>query len=402
MPIAPLTPAALQALRAATPGTRTTVHFNHAGASLPSAATLDAIQAHLRREAEQGPMEAGVAARALTDKARSLAARLLNAQPDEIALTGGNSPGWGAAFAALGPWRDGDRILVGRHEWGGNLAAMRLAARGADVSIETIPSDDSGCVDPDALQAMLDARVRLIALTWLPANGGLINPAAAIGRVARKADVPYFVDAAQAVGQLPVDVAEVGCDVLSGAGRKALRGPRGTGLLYVRRDFLPRLTPAFVDTYSAPLDAGGQPRLRVDAARFESAEASLALRCGQANALQEALDIGLDAIRAQIDATARALRTELAAIAGIEVLDQGRDRSGLVSFNLAGQEASAVQRALAAQGIVIGSNGVPYTPLDMNARGLAQIARASVSYLTSTDEIDRLLQALRTLARQGR
>ena len=379
---AALTPAALDALRAATPGTRTTVHFNHAGASLPSTATLDAIQAHLRREAEQGPMEAGVAARATTEQARQLAARLLNAQPDEIALTG-------------------DRILVGRHEWGGNLSAMRLTAQRAGASIETIPSDDSGCVDPAALQAMLDERVRLIALTWLPANGGLINPAAAVGRVARAAGVPYFIDAAQAVGQLPVDVAEVGCDVLSGAGRKALRGPRGTGLLYVRRDFLPRLTPAFVDTYSAPLDADGQPQVRADAARFESAEASLALRCGQANALREALDIGLDAIRARIDTVAQALRTELAAIAGIEVLDQGRERSGLVSFNLAGHEATAVQRALASQGIIIGSNGVPYTPLDMNARGLTQIARASVSYLTRDDEIDRLLDALRKLARQG-
>jgi len=241
-----------------------------------------------------------------------------------------------------------------------------------------------------------------VALTWLPANGGLINPAAAVGRVTRAAGVPYYLDAAQAVGQLPVDVAEVGCDVLSGAGRKALRGPRGTGLLYVRRDFLAQLTPAFVDTYSAPLDADGEPRLRADAGRFESAEASLALRCGQANALQEALDIGLDTIRAQVDATAQALRAELAAIPGIEVLDQGRELSGLVSFNLAGQEATAVQQALAAQGIVIGSNGVPYTPLDMNARGLTQIARASVSYLTNPDEIDRLVQALRTLAGQRR
>lgn len=402
MTAAILTPAALDALRAAAPGTRTTVHFNHAGASLPSTATLEAIQAHLRREAEQGPMEAGVAARAQTDQARQLAARLLNAQPDEIALTGGNSPGWGAAFAALGPWRDGDRILVGRHEWGGNLAAMRLATQHTGATIETIPSDDSGCVDPAALQAMLDERVRLVALTWLPANGGLINPAAAIGRATRAAGVPYFIDAAQAVGQLPVDVAEVGCDVLSGAGRKALRGPRGTGLLYVRRDFLPRLTPAFVDTYSAPLGADGQPQLRGDAARFESAEASLALRAGLANALREALDIGLDAIRARIDTVAQALRAELTAIDGIEVLDQGRERSGLVSFNLAGLEAGAVQRALAAQGITIGSNGVPYTPLDMQARGLAQIARASVSYLTRDDEIERLLDALRTLARQAR
>jgi selenocysteine lyase/cysteine desulfurase len=340
-----------------------------------------------------------VRSRELIEQARTLAARLFNADPTEIALTGGNSPGWGAAFAAMAPWRAGDRILVGRHEWGGNLAAMRLKAQRAGATLETIPSDDSGCVDPQALEAMLDERVRLIALTWLPANGGLINPAAAIGSVARRHGIPYFVDAAQAVGQLPVDVAQIGCDVLSGAGRKALRGPRGTGLLYVRRDFLDQLTPAFVDTHSAPLGADGEPVLRQDAARLESAEASLALRCGLANALQEALDIGLPAIRARIAATAQALRTELAAIPGITVLDQGRERSGLVSFNFADQDAVSVQRAMAAQGITIGSNGVPYTPLDMQARGLTQIARASVSYLTSDAEIDRLLEGLRALAR---
>lgn len=396
---APLTASTIEALRAQTPGTQTTVHFNHAGASLPSAATLQAIQAHLQREATQGPMEAGVASRELTEKARALAARLLNADPAEVALTGGNSPGWGAAFAALEPWLPGDRILVGRHEWGGNLAVMRLKAQRAGATLETIPSDDSGCVDAQALEAMLDERVRLIALTWLPANGGLINPAAAVGSVARRHGIPYFVDAAQAVGQLPVDVAQIGCDVLSGAGRKALRGPRGTGLLYVRRGFLDQLTPAFVDTHSAPLGADGEPVLRPDAARLESAEASLALRCGLANALQEALDIGLPAIRARIDATAESLRTELAAIPGITVLDQGRERSGLVSFNVAGQDAVSVQRAMAAQGITIGSNGVPYTPLDMQARSLTQIARASVSYLTNDAEIDRLLHGLRALAR---
>ncbi|EHK67034.1 aminotransferase class V-fold PLP-dependent enzyme [Achromobacter arsenitoxydans] len=395
---APLTPSAVDKLRALTPGTRSTVHFNHAGASLPSAATLQAVHAHLEREAAQGPMEAGVASRELTESARALAAQLLNAQVGEIALTTGNSSGWGAAFAALPAWRPGDRILVGRHEWGGNLACMRLHAQRAGAVLETIPSDDSGCVDAEALEAMLDDRVRLIALTWLPANGGLINPAAAIGRVARKHAIPYFIDAAQAVGQLPIDVAQIGCDVLSGAGRKALRGPRGTGLLYVRREFLDQLTPAFVDTHSAPLDTDGEPVLRPDATRLESAENSLALRCGLANALREALDLGLDAIRASIDANAQALRTELAAIPGVDVLDQGRERSGLIAFNLAGHDAAVVQRKLAAQGIVIGSNGVPYTPLDMEARGLTRIARASVSYLTSAGEIDRLLDALRKIA----
>jgi selenocysteine lyase/cysteine desulfurase len=396
---APLTSDARLALRARTPGAQRCVHLNHAGSSLPSAATVDAVHEHLLREATQGPMEAGVRSRALTESARTLGAQLLNAQPEEIALTTGNSHGWGAAFAALPRWHPGDRILVGRHEWGGNLATMRLHAERAGAVLETIPSDASGCVDADALTAMVDERVRLIALTWLPANGGLINPAAAIGRVARQHGIPYFVDAAQALGQLPIDVEQVGCDVLTGPGRKALRGPRGTGLLYVRRAFLDQLTPAFVDTHSAPLNADGQPVLRADAARLEGAESSLALRCGLANALQEALDLGLDTIRATIDATARTLRTELAAIDGITVLDQGREQSGLVAFNLAGQDAANVQRALAAQGITIGSNGVPYTPLDMQARGLTQIARASVSYLTSDDEISQLLDGLRKLAR---
>lgn len=396
MPV-PLTDAAVQALRAQTPGTQHVTHFNHAGASLPSAATLEAIRAHLWREAAMGPMEAGVAAREQTESARTLAARLFNAQPAEIALTTGNSQGWGSAFAALGAWRPGDRILVARHEWGGNLASMRLTAQRAGASIETIHSDSSGAADPEALEAMLDQRVRLIALTWMPANGGLINPAAAIGRIARRHGIAYFIDAAQAVGQVPVDVAELGCDVLTGAGRKALRGPRGTGLLYVREAFLERLAPAFVDTHTAPLGANGEPALRADAARLESAEVAPALRCGLANALQEALEIGVENIRERIDTMAQMLRAELAQIDGVTVLDQGRERSGLVAFNVAGHEPQAVQRALAAQGVTIGANGVAYTPLDMHARGLTQIARASVSYLTTEAEIGKLLDDVRAL-----
>ncbi|KDD89186.1 aminotransferase class V-fold PLP-dependent enzyme [Bordetella bronchiseptica] len=399
---ATLTDELVAALRTRTPGAHGAfIHFNHAGASLPSAGTLQAIEAHLRLEATQGPMEAGVQAREQAERARLLAARLLNAQPAEIALTTGNSAGWGAAFAALGPWRAGDRILVARHEWGGNLAAMRLAAQRAGATIETIASDESGAVDPGALQAMLDERVRLIALTWLPANGGLVNPAAAVGRIARRHGIAYFVDAAQAVGQLPIDVAEVGCDVLSGAGRKALRGPRGTGLLYVRQAFLERLAPAWVDTWSAPLGEDGCPIVRGDAARFESAENSVALRCGLAHALHEALELDIASIRARIDAVATRLRTRLAALDGITLLDQGRVRSGLIAFDVAGWQADAVQRELARQGIALGCNGVAYTPLDMQARGLRQIARASVSYLTTEAEIDALLDALAALARRA-
>ncbi|WP_347558056.1 aminotransferase class V-fold PLP-dependent enzyme [Robbsia sp. KACC 23696] len=403
MPTPELSSERIDALRAATPGLQTTTHFNHAGASLPSRGTLEAINAHLWREATLGPIEAGVAAREVTEHARSLAARMLHADPAEIAITTGNSAGWGAAFAALGTWQAGDRILTGRHEWGGNLANMLLVAERYGVSVEVIPCDAEGRVDPAALDAMLDARVRLIALTWIPSNGGVINPAAAIGAVARRHDIPYFVDAAQALGQYPIDVAAVGCDVLTAPCRKALRAPRGTGLLYIRRAFMPRLNLAYVDARSAPVRSETQPDgavalravVRDDAACFETSEVSAALHCGLANALEEALAIGIDAIRATIDAKARAVRERLVALPGVTILDLGSERAGLVSFDVAGQDLPALQRTLAARGISISVNGLGYTPWDMTARGLSHIARVSVSYLTSEEEIETLLQAMR-------
>ncbi len=344
-----------------------------------------------------GPMEAGMAARVTVEKARALAARLLNAQPAEIALTTGNSSGWAAAFAALGSWSPGDRILVGRHEWGGNLACMRLIAARAGATIEAIPSELGGKVNPIALQAMLDERVRLIALTWLPANSGLINPASEIGKIARSYGIPYFIDAAQAVGQLPVDVQDLNCDVLTTAGRKALRGPRGTGILYVRQDFLSDLRPAFADCHSAPLSADGEPVIRTDAARFEFGEASVALRCGLVNALQEALEIGLEEIRRRIDDIARHLRSELASVPGLTVHNQGRDLSGLVLFDIANADAESVQRYLSQRGISIGVAHSSFAPIDMKHRRLSKIARASVSYLTTDSEISVLTSALRNM-----
>jgi len=398
-PQAGLTNADVERLRRATPGVAQIVHFNHAGASLPSGATVQAVIDHLQREAAMGPMEAAQAAHDILAAARQRAARLIGAQPGEIAFASGCSDAWGRAFAALGPWAPGDRILVGRHEWGGNLATMQQVAGRAGARIEPIPCDADGRADPAALQAMLDERVRLVSLTWLPANGGLINPAAGIGAVARRYGIPYIVDAAQALGQLPIDVGSVGCDVLVAPVRKHLRGPRGLSLLYVRDGFAGRLAPAFVDTSSAPIGADGASALRPGAQCLETSEQPVALICGLANALQEALDLGIEAIRARIDANAGALRDRLARIPGVTLHDLGETCSALVSFNVDSMPAAGVRQALAQQGINITANGVPYTPLDMQARSLDSVARASVSYLTSGAELDRLVAAVTALAR---
>ncbi|MGL6093599.1 MULTISPECIES: aminotransferase class V-fold PLP-dependent enzyme [unclassified Pseudomonas] len=391
-----MSPLQIQHLREATPGCQSgLVHFNHAGASLPSQATLDAIIEQLQREARDGPMEAGEQGAILVEKARRAAGQLLNAPASAIAFASSGSTAWSMAFQALGPWQPGDRILVGRHEWGGNLASMELAIQ-AGARVEVIPCDASGAACPVALEAMLDAKVKLIDLTWLPANGGLINPAQAIGDVARRHAIPYFIDAGQAVGQLPVDVQALQCDVLKSAGRKHLRGPRGTALLYIRPDFLPHLNPAQRDVFSAPWTAEGFD-LRNDARRFETSEVSFALLAGLGNALHEINQLGIERVWQRVLQTSARIREALRQIPGISLHDLGNTHSGLIAFNLAGWDSFELKQRLGVKRINIGANGVAYTPLDMQARGLSSVARISVSPLNTDDDIELLVKALREL-----
>ncbi|CRM17471.1 MULTISPECIES: aminotransferase class V-fold PLP-dependent enzyme [Pseudomonas] len=391
-----MSPLDVRQLRAATPGCQSgIVHFNHAGASLPSQATLDAIIDQLQREARDGPMEAGEQGAVLMENARSAAAQLLNAPTRAVAFAGSGSAAWNMAFQALGPWQPGDRILVGRHEWGGNLASMQLAVQ-AGARVEVIPCDETGAACPLALASMIDAHVKLIDLTWLPANSGLINPAQAIGEVARRHAIPYFIDAGQAVGQVPVDVQALHCDVLKSAGRKHLRGPRGTALLYVRPDFLQRLNPAQRDVFSAPWSPQGFD-LRDDARRFETSEVSFALLAGLGNALQEMNRLGIERVWEHVSRTSARIRAALCEIPGICLHDLGAKQSGLIAFNLAGWDAFELKRQLGLKRINIGANGVAYTPLDMQARGLPSIARISVSPLNNDHDIERLMAGLREL-----
>ena len=382
-------------LRADTPGTAHRIHLNNAGAALMPRPVIEAQLRHLHREAEIGGYEAADEARDAIAGIYASVARLIGADADEIALVENATVAWQMAFYALArDFRPGDRILTARAEYGANYVAFLQVARRTGAVIEVIPDDATGATDPAALAAMLDERVRLIALTWIPTNGGLVNPAAAIGRIARAHGIPYLLDACQAVGQLPVDVADLGCDFLSATGRKFLRAPRGTGFLYVRRACLAGLEPPMLDHHGAVWTAPDAYELREDARRFENWENNYAAQLGLGAAADYALALGLDAIEARCRALADRLRAGLRAIPGVTVHDLGTKPSAIVSFTLAGVEAAAIKARCAAAGINLSVSQPSSTLLDATARGLPPLVRASPHCYNDEAEIDRALEAV--------
>jgi selenocysteine lyase/cysteine desulfurase len=387
----------VQRARRETPGCEDVTHLNNAGASLPPQPVLDAMIGHLQLESRVGGYEAHEQNEAAMDRFYGAAAELIGAGAGEIAFASSATRAWDMAFYGF-PFECGDRILTAVAEYISNYIAYIQVAERAGVEVVPVPSDEHGQVSVDALRRLVDERVKLIAITHVPTNGGLVNPAAEIGAVAREAGIPYLLDACQSVGQLPVDVEEIGCDVLSATGRKYLRGPRGTGFLYVRSSLLDRLEPPFLDMRAADWVEPDRYELRPDAIRFEEWEQAYAAKAGLATAIDYALGWGLDSIWERVATLGESLRDRLGEIEGVTVRDLGAVRCGIVTFTVDGVEASELKERLARKRINVSASPRSSTLLDSQARALPDLVRASVHYYNTDKELDHLVESVRIAA----
>lgn len=386
----------LAKVRADTPGVAHVAHFNNAGSALPPRPVTDAVIGHLDLESRVGGYEAEALARRRIEATYDAVAALVNGHRDEIALVENATVAWRTAFYGLrfGP---GDRILTSVAEYASNYIAYLQTVARTGAIVEVVPDDPDGQLDVAAFGRMIDARVRLVAVTHVPTNGGLVNPAAAIGRVARAAGVPFLLDACQSVGQIPIDVDAIGCDMLSATGRKYLRGPRGTGFLWIRRSFWDRVEPPMLDLHAATWVARDRYELRGDARRYENWEADVAARIGLGVAVDYALSLGIEEIALRVATLADRLRGRLAEIPGVTVRDRGRVRCGIVTFTVEGHPAETVKDALAKAAVNVTVSDRFSTLIDMSARGLDAVVRASVHYYNDDTEIDRLVRTVAAL-----
>jgi len=391
----------LERVRADTPGVAHVAHLNNAGSALPPRQVHEAVVAHLEREAEIGGYEAARERRERWERTYDALARLLNASPDEIAVIENATRAWDMAFYSF-RFERGDRILTGRAEYASNWIALKQVADRTGAGVEVVPDDEHGQIDVSALERMLDGDVKLVSLVHVPTQSGLVNPAAAVGRVTRAAGVPLLLDACQSAGQLPLNVEEIGCDILSGTGRKFLRGPRGTGFLYVRRELIEKLEPPLLDMHAAEWLPGGDYRIRADARRFENWETYYAGKIGLGVAVDYALDVGVDAIWERIQQLASRLRAGLREIAAVTLLDRGAVLGATCTFAVAGVEPVEVRDFLARRGVNVSVMERASAQLDFGARGIETAVRSSVHYYNDDGDLDRLVEGVRAIATLSR
>ena len=380
----------VDALRRATPATAHVAHLNNAGAALPSQATLNATISHLQREATMGGYEAASAAQDALDLTRTSIARLLNATPGEIALTTSDSQSFLKAFWALvhsGWFSPGDVVVVDRLSYNSHHLALLQAVSSHGIRVEVA----SSLVD-------IDAAARLVAYTHVGTHSGAINDVSGVAAITRARGIPFFVDACQSVGQLEVDVKSIGCDVLTGTGRKWLRAPRGTGFLYVRHAWIERLEPLGIDGHSASWTAADRYEVNADATRFEEFECSVAARIGMGVAVQELLTLGVAAVAQRVALVAGRLRSGLAAMDRVGLHDGDGVVCGIVTFTVDGVAPDAVAAAAQRAGININTSTAAWARVDMDGTKPQQKIRASPHVYNTDDEVDRLLEVVASSA----
>lgn len=377
-------------IRSETPACEQVLHFNNAGAALPPTVVLDTTVEFLKHEASVGGYES------VDDRADQLnevyraGAQMFGCLPSELALTSNASEAWWRAFTSV-PVAAGDRVVTGNAEYVSNaFGLMQAQRRGVEVIV--VPDDEHGQIDVAQVAEVLDERVKLVALTHVPTSSGLVNPAAEIGALAKANGSLYLLDACQSAGQMPVDVNELQCDLMSLTGRKFLRGPRGTGLLYVRSSVMDELNqPQFIDGYSADWTEAHDYQLQPTAKRFELFETSFAGKAGLGVALQYANSIGLDVIEERVVGLATRLRTELDSISGVTVHDQGVNKCGIVTFSIDGVDSLAFRDDARSRGINVSQAVASVWQVSQGASELP-LVRSSVHYYNTDEEIARFCE----------
>ncbi len=378
--------------RAHTPGTAYRNHMNNAGAALMPSPVIGAIEDHITLESEIGGYEAADERANAIEAGYDDLAAVIGTHARNIAVVANATAGFIQALSVFDFVR-GDVIVTSRSDYTSNQIQYLALSERIGVSIVHAPDLPEGGVDPSAVREILakgDTKGRrVVAMSWVPTNSGLVQDMEAVGAICEEFDAPFIVDACQAVGQIPIDVNRLRCDYLSATGRKFLRGPRGIGFMYASDRALARGDyPLFVDMRGARWVAPAKYEVADSAKRFEDWEFPYALVLGQDAAARYALAVGVEVAQERSWMLAARLRDALEKIPGARLLDRGRIRCAIVTVAFDTVDAQEIVNHLRSRGINAVASLREYGQLDFGDKGVEAALRLSPHYYNSEEEVD--------------
>lgn len=386
----------IEALRAQTPGCKTKIHFNNAGASLMPQPVIDAMQQHINLEATIGGYESADLKAKDIAGFYDAAAQLVNGKAGNIAFTSSATNSFARALSCI-PFREGDSILLANEDYISNQFAFFSLQKRFNLKIFRASSLKEGGVDVEDMKRLMDKHhPKLVTLTHVPSNSGLIQPVEEVGMLCKERNIYYLVDACQSAGQIPLDVEKIHCDFLSATMRKFLRGPRGAGFLYVSDKIInEKLEPLFIDMRGGDWIATNEYQVRMDARRFEDWEIPYALLLGSKAAIELANTLGLENIKQRNSQLCDRIRKELSELNGFRLLDIGREQSSIITVAIRGQKPTDVLQGLRKENINTSIGNKHFALIDFEAKQVDWALRISPHYYNTEEEIDHLINALK-------
>lgn len=376
-------------------------YFNNAGSGIMSNDTFDTIVNHMRLEMQYGAYKAAIIREKEIKEFYKYAAKLLNAESsEEIAFIDSASRGWNLVMYGL-PVTSNTSIVTLESEYGTNLLTIYDIANKTGCSVTVVKCHEDGSFDLLDVEDALSKGECILAVSHVAAQGAIENPVNELGILAEKYKAIYIVDGCQACGQIPINVQEMKCDFYITAGRKWLCGPRGTGILYVKKES--RFPSSQIDLSTSDLVFDNNNKVvgikTVESAkRFELWEKNVASLLGLSNAIKECLNLGLPRIQDGIISNTIKIREAICNNPKLTLVGKKDAPIGNASFYTNNE---ALERDIKVffeeNGFIISCMCDWDCPLFFPKNNVKYIFRITPHYYTPSEEVHEMCECIRNI-----
>lgn len=334
------------------------------------------------------------------ESSREVIGKTIQAKPEEIAFTKNTTEALNLLARGLDLKR-GDKVIATVLEHHSNLIPWQRLEKELGIELQIIKDNSDYIIDPSTIENAVDENTQLITMPWVSNVFGTRQPVEEVGKIADENDILFSVDAAQAVGHVPVDVDDIGCDFLAAPGHKGLLGPQGTGFLYISEKHLDEVSPMLYGGGIVESAREHSCQLVEPPQIFDAGTPNIPGIIGLGRAAEYVLDIGLERIEKRERKLIRKMH-EISDLNDVEIYGPKSPEkiAGVLSFNVDDMNPHELSSILDEVADIATRSGHHCADLAMGYFGLDATLRASVHYYNSVGEIEKFIETLNDIVKE--